>query len=129
MNNHITLIDARKSFFAMCDRLDLAPNFALTASVIKQIRDCAMRLSSIAERECNGVNDPKHPGCQKWDDKDQAHADRVHANNERKILAALESVFDNADFSRLEIEFQGDPRGPSVIIHERGGMQRLASFW
>lgn len=44
-------------------------------------------------------------------------------------MAALTALLTPESMALLEIEFQGDPRGPSIIVHEKGGLKRLASFW
>lgn len=86
----------------------------------------AKRLSAIGERECNGVRGPD--GHQKWDENDQEQADFEREGSERAILDAFAEAMDSETLARLDIEFQGDPRGPSVIVHIKDGPQYVAAF-
>lgn len=127
MANHQTLEQAKKEIFTLADRLGVTALPYETLNLhTAEIRRAAMRLGSLGERQCNGVIGPD--GHAKWDDKDQETCDRWTATAERRAATALRFLFCDA-FKRLEIEFQGDPRGPSIIIHERYGRQRLATFW
>lgn len=91
-----------------------------------EIQRHAARLSAIGERECNGVRGPD--GHMKWDEQDQERADFEREDSERAIIDAFSEAMDSETLSRLEIEFQGDPRGQSVIVNMIDGPQRVATF-
>jgi len=86
----------------------------------------AVRLSAIGERECNGVMGPD--GFMKWDEDDQKKADFEREGSERAVLDAFAEAMDTETLARLDIEFQGDPRGPSVIVHIQDGPRYVAAF-
>lgn len=125
---HVAFNDAKKEFYSLVDRLDVGtPGFEIVQHNLTIMRSAAMRLSNIGERECNGVIGPD--GFAKWDDADQKHADNVRANAEKRVSDSLAALFDAETLARLELEFQGDPRGPSVIIGIKDGPQRIVTLW
>ena len=92
----------------------------------KIIRRNAATLSTLAERECNGVIG--HDGFPKWDDGDQARADKRRDTAETAIVDALKAAIPSPWFDRLTVEFQGDPRGAPVLVHI-DGQERFACFY
>ena len=128
MVRHISFEQTKKDFFRFTDVLDVGvTNYATLRHHLTELRAAAMRLSNLSERECNGVVGPD--GFAKWDDKDQASADKARDKAEKRALYALESLFDSETFQRVRVEFQPDPRGPSIILHVANGPQRVACFW
>lgn len=128
MARHINFDDAKRAFFHFTDVLDVGvANYSTLRFHLSELRAAAMRLSNLSEKECNGVIGPD--GHAKWDDKDQAQADKARDRAEQRATRAIESLFDCEAFKRVEIEFQPDPRGPSIILHVKDGPQRVACFW
>lgn len=112
---HVTLKELTADYYRLLDVLDVGSRDASsTLFWLRAIRADAMRLSNLGERECNGVM--KADGFMGWDDADQRKADNTRRNAEKRIRDALDQLFDRETFNRLVIEFQGDPRGPSVIV-------------
>jgi hypothetical protein len=127
---HISKIECETDFFRLCDRLDVQPLTMMEGNTrfwIAAIRSEAMRLSNLGERECNGVMQPD--GFMGWTEKDQAKADNMRAGAETRAKQAFEQLFDRATLDRIEIEFQGDPRGPSIIVNIKGGPSRAFVAW
>lgn len=121
---HTTMNEARKEYFRIADAID-APYKEGAAERIATIRRAAMRLDWIGIRECNGVTGLD--GFAKWDDDDQAKADRHRQLAEQRAKNAFAEAF---NMTRLAIEFQGDPRGPSIIVWDSADTgRRLATFW
>lgn len=126
--SHVTKIDLRRKYYRLLDALDVGSINAMTVSNhLDTFRSAAMRLSNIGERECNGVMG--HDGFMKWDDADQAKADRERDAAEGRAIAAREALFDAETFKRLSVEFQGDPRGPSIKVHIVDGAQNIMTAW
>lgn len=128
--SHISKLEMEKDFFRFCDLLNVMPQTTMEGNTrywIAALRSEAMRLSNLGERECNGVRQPD--GFMGWTDKDQAKADNQRKGAETRAKEALSQLFDRATLNRLEIEFQGDPRGPSIIISIKGGMSRALVAW
>ena len=126
MSDHMTTHQAEKEAFRIADTFDtdIPENFRGYAhSVARRART----LGRIGERECNGVRDPA-TGHQRWNDADQAMADRQRKSAEETVRAAFKAMYGSA-YDRMVIEFQGDPRGPAIYVHVAGGMQRIATFW
>lgn len=126
MENHIKLTDAQSEFYKLLDMIDagLTPH---TFKCIRDLRSAAMRLSNLAEKECNGVIGPD--GFAKWDDNDQEKNDKAILRAANRVVDAVSGAMDSESFAKVQIEFQGDPRGPSVILHIKDGPQRVACFW
>lgn len=125
---HVTKQALRSEYYRLLDALDVgSPGWDTVNTSLHTFRNAAMRLSSIGERECNGVMGPD--GFAKWDEADQAKADRDSEAAQRRAIAALEALFDAETFKRLAIEFQGDPRGPSITVSVVGGSQRILTAW
>ena len=122
---HIQPANFIREMFKLCDVLDCGSNSGFRADCA-EIRRAAMRLSNIGERECNGVIGPD--GFAKWDDADQAKADADRNRAEKRVNDALDRMFDAETRKRIVVEFQGDPRGPSVKI---GTQERpnIATAW
>jgi hypothetical protein len=128
MSRHISFDDTKKTFFRLTDILDVGvTNYQTLRHHLTELRAAAMRLSNLAEQECNGVIGPD--GHAKWDEQDQAKNEKARQKAEDRALRAVEFLVDAETFKRLEIEFQPDPRGPSVIIHVKDQHQRAACFW
>ena len=124
----MTLIEAQNEYYRLVNALGIgSPDWSAMREVPRELRLAAKALGRIGERECNGVIGPD--GFAKWNEDDQAKADRERARYEKRIRDALERVFDVETFNRLNIEFQNDPRGPAVYIHIKNGPQRVATFW
>lgn len=125
---HVSKADAMKEYYRLCDRLDVgSPSGVDTRAWMLEARQAAMHLSNIHVRECNGVIGAD--GFAKWDDADQAQADRESLAAANKALNAFSKLFDAETYARLVIEFQGDPRGPSIIVSVRDGAQRVLTLW
>jgi len=128
MSRHITFDNAKYTFFRLTDLLDVGvQNYQTLRYHLTELRAAAMRLSNLAEQECNGVIGPD--GHAKWDDRDQARNEKARQKAEERASRAIEFLVDSDTFKRLDIEFQPDPRGPSIILHIKDGMQRAACFW
>lgn len=128
MARHISYDDAKRAFYKFTDVLDVGiANYSTARFHLTELRQAAMRLSNLSERECNGVIGPD--GHAKWDDNDQAAADKARDKAEKRATDALQFLLDADAFKRTEIEFQPDPRGPSIILHVKDGPQRVACFW
>jgi hypothetical protein len=128
MTKHMTLDQARTETFRILDVLDAGlPSFDTSSRCIADLRKAARRLQYLGERECNGVIGPD--GYAKWDDADQASNDKARTKAETSATAALDALLDTETRGRVEIEFQGDPRGAPILIHEKGGRQRIAVYW
>lgn len=125
-DNHVSFGAIKKEYYRLIDVLDVGSTPDAMAA-LRQIRADAMRLSNVGIRECNGVKKPD--GFMGWDDKDQKHADNQRANAEKRIHDALDRMFDTETRKRIIVEFQGDPRGPSVKIHVQGGRRDVLTAW
>lgn len=124
----MTPTEAQKEYYRLCNTLDAgSPSATVTRYNVNELRLAARQLGAIGERECNGIIGPD--GFAKWDDEDQDKADKARARHEKRIRNALAALFDAETFNRLDIEFQGDPRGPAAYVHVKGGPQRVATFW
>lgn len=125
-DNHVTFEAIKKEYYRLIDVLDVGSTPDAMAA-LRQLRSDAMRLSNIGIRECNGVI--KSDGYAGWDDKDQTRADNERANAEKRIGDALDRMFDVETRKRIVVEFQGDPRGPSVKIHVADGRRDVLTAW
>jgi hypothetical protein len=74
-----------------------------------------LRLQRIGERECNGVPGPD--GYAKWDEADQAQADKERSAAIDRITSAFKGLLGD-DLNGGTLEFQGDPRG--CMVHYIG---------
>lgn len=128
MSEHIGLDQLRKDFYRLTDLLDVGTiNYEIVRDCLKTARISAMQLDRISIRECNGVRGPD--GFMKWDDSDQAKADRDRTRCEKRVTDALSDLFDSETFKRIEIEFQSDPRGAPVYVHIKNGPQHIMSIY
>lgn len=126
--SHITKAELRKDFYRLLDLLDVGSRDSSTVqALLNELRQAGMRLSNLGEQACNGVRGPD--GHMKWDDADQRRNDDACMRAETRVKVALDKLFDVETFNRLDIEFQGDPRGPSVIIGIKNGPQRVLCIW
>lgn len=120
--------DARAEYYRLVDRLDVGtPGWTIATAHLKTLRLAARALTRLSERECNGVIKPD--GFAGWDDIDQKHADEARERAEKRVQSAIDGLFDSETRRNIEVEFQPDPRGPSVIINLVNGPQRVACFW
>ena len=125
---HITRDELRRDYYKLLDALDVGYRDADEVRwSLAVMRLAAMRLSNLGEQACNGVRGPD--GHMKWDDADQRRNDDACMRAEARVKVALGKLFDVDTFNRLDIEFQGDPRGPSVIIGIKNGPQRVLCVW
>jgi hypothetical protein len=128
MSRHISFDDTRQAFYRLTDILDVGiTNYQTLRHHLAELRVAAMRLSNLAEQECNGVIGPDDHA--KWDEQDQARNEKARQKAEDRASRAIEFLLDAETFKRLEIEFQPDPRGPSVILHIKNQYERAACFW
>lgn len=126
--SHITKQALRVEYYRMLDALDAGSRDSETVNArLSDLRTAAMRLSNLGEQACNGVRGPD--GHMKWDEADQQRNDDACERAEERAKAALNGLLDDETYARLEIEFQGDPRGPSVIVHIKNGPQRVLCVW
>lgn len=125
MTNHMTEQESKDQLYRVIDAVgDNGEGMGVYR--FHALRKAARYLDQISVRECNGVQGPD--GHMKWDDQDQRRADKARTRWEERALDALRDVF-GADLPQIDVEFQGDPRGPSIIIHTKGKQDRLAAFW
>jgi len=128
MSKHMTKDEARKEIYRLLDTMDVgSPGFEAISESAFTLRNSARRLQWLGERECNGVTGPD--GFAKWDEGDQAKNDSDREKAENRAAKAIEAIMDSEARQRIEIEFQGDPRGAPILIHEKNGRQRIAVFW
>lgn len=85
------------------------------------------RLHQISLRECNGVKGPD--GNMKWDDSDQATADRTRKIAQNRVMQALHGALGVSGIKCIQVEFSADPRGAPVVVHTKGKQDRLATFY
>jgi hypothetical protein len=123
---HITKEELNRDILRLMHELDVVFT-AEARENVKALRQAGMTLSNISEMECNGV--PGRDGHMKWDEADQQRADNRRAGAEKRAITALKDMFSAETFKRLHIEFQGDPRGPSIIVGIRGGTDRIVCVW
>lgn len=117
--SHVSKEIVRKEYYRLLDTLDVGSQNAVAVNdYLSDMRAAAMRLSNLSLRECNGVIGPD--GFAKWDEGDQEECDKARAAAEKRVLHALDMLFDAETRKRIVTEFQGDPRGPSVQIHVEG---------
>ena len=121
---HMTELETAKELYRIIDKLDTFGRDIFKAA--KVIRRNAATLNRIGEMECNGVLGPD--GFAKWDKNDQARADRRRTTAEKRIVEAIKGAILSPFCQRLEIEFQGDPRGAPVLI-SLDGQERFACFY
>lgn len=98
----------------------------IMAGQAKLIRIAARRLSRQHLSLCNGVIGAD--GFAKWDEADQTNYERKCRDAEKMATAAFHTLFPRG----LALDWQRDPRGPSIIVYDRkdtDGQNRLASFW
>lgn len=91
------------------------PGIVTVESHAKELIRLARRAHKIAEMECNGVPDPKRPGENKWDDQDQARADK----NLHRIKCRANEIGERygATLDRVG----GDPRGFTLAFKLKSG--------
>ena len=85
----------------------------------------AKNLNTLALKECNGITCAD--GSQRWTEADQENNDKLRALDEKLIVRAFRTLWPDT-MHKMIIEFQADPRGPSVIIHEKDGAQYVGAF-
>lgn len=125
MSNHMTKVEAEKEVFRIADRLDLT-TAGNPFEAAHEMRRVAMGLDALNVKECNGVRGPD--GFMKWDEQDQAKADKRRENLTAQFKALMLQTFPADIEDKVKYEFQGDPRGPSVKVYALDG-QQLATFW
>jgi hypothetical protein len=122
MNRH----EATSALYRIADKLEIeTKGFDAMSAAAGKILRAAKKLNRLSEMECNGVPGPD--GFMKWDEVDQAKADKTRDAAVCRVWEALGEAF--SDCTLFAVENQGDPRGASVIIHTRGKEDRLASFY
>lgn len=123
---NMTSVDAGAEMHRLFNHLDIGWTPRTTWATGEILRH-AVRLSNIALRECNGVRGDD--GYMRWNEADQTQADFEREGSERAAIDAFAEAMDTDTFNRLDIEFQSDPRGPSVIVNTKDGAQRVAVFY
>ena len=124
---HQNFEQVKKEYYRLLTVLDVgSPSWDVLRDSLKEISNGARRLSRLGEQECNGVIGPD--GFAKWDDQDQERNDKARERAQKRVAAALGRIFDSETAGRIVVEFQPDPRGPSVILHTNTA-QRVACFW
>lgn len=114
-------------YYELTNALDVGtPSSEKIADRLISARNAARVLSRISEQECNGI---MRNGYATWTDEDQQRADQRRDAAEKRFSDALGALFDAETFKRIDIEFQGDPRGPSVLVHIKDGPQRVMVAW
>lgn len=109
----------------MIRRPDLFACRELRPDLLTACRDlssAARSLDAWAVKQCNGIPryDPKaRQVLATWTDADESAKEKAQAKAEAKAMAALRVIF-GPDLAGLEIEFQRDPRGAMVKVHEAG---------
>ncbi len=104
---------------ALFHRRDLRPDL-LTAC--RDLSTAGAALLRWAEKACNGI--PRYDAkagrvLASWTDDDEAAKDKAQERAEAKALAALRVIF-GPDLAGVEVEFQRDPRGAMVKVHDAG---------
>lgn len=128
MAQHMTREEARKEYYRICDAVDCgSPAWEVVSANLNVIRNTARRLDQLNLLECNGVIG--RDGFAKWDEEDQQRNDANRERATNRARDAFAAMFDAATMELLEIEFQGDPRGPAITVNVKGGAQRVATFW
>ncbi len=125
--SNMTTRESEKEWKRVYEALGVKPPRGAIQHNAYVLRAAARRLGAIGVRECNGVIGPD--GFAKWGEADQRKADTERDREEKRIRGTLRNAFLASDFERLDIEFQGDPRGPAVYVHVKNGPQRVATFW
>lgn len=124
---HATRTEVRNELVKLINLLDVGTPSNFPA-VVNTLQSAGAKLSRLSEVACNGVFD-RATGFMRWNDEDQATNDRQRDEQEQRATMALESLFDAATCARLDVEFQGDPRGPSIIIGVKGGQSRVVTLY
>lgn len=120
LNSHLS-IDAQKALVVMTAEVCLyrrRNNLAIgnpsdwsghVLSLLKHVR----RITEADMDACNGVPDPKHPGCSKWDETDEQAADEARTDSMRQAVDALRHLFPSTKFTSVH---EGDPRGCPIKV-------------
>lgn len=128
MPKHMTKYEALSQYYKLCDHFDAGGQvFDVVRPAIERVRLSARRLDWANEHECSGF--PCANGEFRLTDDDQAKLDRTRETHERHVTDAFARLFDTDTLARIRIEFQGDPRGPAIRIHEKDGAQDVGAFW
>lgn len=91
------------------------PGIVTMESDAEELIRLARRVHRIAENECNGVPDPKRPGENKWDDADQAKADKTL----HRIKCRATEIGDR--YGATLARCGGDPRGFTLAFKLKSG--------
>lgn len=121
MSNHVKLSDLhiylmRAGNDTGCPVLDLRP--------AADLRRSAMRLQSLNELACNGVmrwDEKARRMLPAWDENDESRNERATEKAREKARAAMVGIFGANWAGFYELEFQRDPRGAPIKIHDKGG--------
>ena len=87
------------------------------------LRKAAMRLQSLNEQACNGVqrwNEKHKRVLAEWNDSDQTRNDSATDRARGKAIAAMAEIFGDTWSEKFDLEFQRDPRGAAIKIHRKG---------
>ena len=104
------------------DRIEADAINAAARCINPQIR----ALSRLNLDRCNGVR--QADGFAGWSDANEQHA----RHRESIIMQAIAEAFATAFGSRrssLVLEYQGDPRGPALVVNAINGPERIAVFY
>ena len=134
MSEFMTQLDAIEQCYRLADNRPgwrntpkvTLPDWHFLNSRARQIRLAARRLSVLHLSQCNGVIGAD--GFARWNDDDQANYEKKCGAAEKAATAAFVALFPRG----FRIDWQRDPRGPSIVVYDRrdsGGQNRLASFW
>ena len=88
------------------------------------LRRAAMRMQSLNEQACNGVmrwDDKARRMLPSWDDSDESRNVAATERAREKATIAIAGIFGPNWFQAFELEFQRDPRGAPIKIHDKGG--------
>lgn len=128
-NNHMNKKECTTELARMAAALQVQPRKTTIDDATFALRRAAKILHEIGILECNGVM--QRDGYMGWTEDDQKRADARREKAERRVRNTFTVLFGDA-MSALRVEFQGDPRGPSVNVYMAGdtsGQRRIATFW
>lgn len=124
---HITEREAVSSLYRLLEHLDIdSPGFPEVSTAARVIRNAAIRLDQLNTMECNGI--PQQDGYMGLTEADQERLGEYRKRAESRTLDALRRTLGN-NLQKLTIEFNGDPRGPAIVLHSAGTQDCLAIFW